>query len=67
VSKEKEGRTEPSKDVPLHGVEKKGDRACRHDFCTGSDCRLDTVGTVLTNVVGRLDKITTRRREKGTV
>jgi hypothetical protein len=53
----KPGENEPDKDIPLHGVEKKDDRACRHDYCTGPDCRLDVAADAIKRLGNRLDSI----------
>jgi hypothetical protein len=53
-----EGKTKPSRDVPLHGVEKKAD--CGHSYCRGRECRLDAAEAVLDGLRRRLDSVTRR-------
>jgi hypothetical protein len=53
----KSGENIPDRDVPLHGIEKKGDRACRHDYCRGDQCRLDEAERAIGGIARRLDRI----------
>lgn len=53
----KPGTNTPDKDVPMHGVEKKGDRACQHDYCSASRCRLDVAADAIARLKARADKL----------
>lgn len=54
----KPGVNSPDDDIPLHGIEKKGDRICRHDYCPGPDCRLDVAADAVSKLRKRLDSTT---------
>jgi hypothetical protein len=51
---EKPGKNSPDKDIPLHGIEKKGDKSCQHDYCPGPDCRLDVAADAIKQAFGAL-------------
>jgi hypothetical protein len=54
---EKPGKNSPDKDIPLHGIEKKGDKSCQHDYCPGPDCRLDVAADAIKHLGKRLDSL----------